>query len=68
MRETRDYNFGNMIEFGIESSLRIPKFLLPFKTDQFIRKFSPSSSLNLAYNYQRRPDYIRTLVNTSLIL
>jgi outer membrane protein assembly factor BamA len=66
LRETRDYNFGNMIEFGIESRLRIPKFLLPFKTDQFIRKFSPSSSLNLAYNYQRRPDYIRTLANASL--
>lgn len=66
LRETRDYSFGNMLELGAETSLRIPKFLLPFKSEHFIRKFSPSTTLSLAYNYQRRPDYIRTLANASL--
>jgi outer membrane protein assembly factor BamA len=66
LRETREYNFGNMLELGAETSLRIPKFLLPLKTEQFIRKYSPSTTLTLGYNYQRRPDYIRTLANASL--
>jgi len=54
-----------MQEFGVEARLRIPKFLLPFKTEQFIRKFNPTTNMRLSYNYQKRPDYIRTLANAS---
>jgi outer membrane protein assembly factor BamA len=54
-----------MQEFGVESRLRIPKFLLPFKTDRFIRKYNPQTNFRLSYNYQKRPDYIRTLANAS---
>jgi len=54
-----------MQEFGVEARLRIPKFLLPFKSDQFIRKFNPQTTIRLSYNYQKRPDYIRTLANAS---
>lgn len=54
-----------MQEFGIEARLRIPKFLLPVRTDQFIRKYNPQTNIRLSYNYQKRPDYIRTLVNAS---
>ena len=54
-----------MQEFGVEAKLRIPKFLLPFKTEQFIRKYNPQTNIRLSYNYQKRPDYIRTLANAS---
>ncbi|MCP4310508.1 MAG: hypothetical protein GY790_04545, partial [Bacteroidetes bacterium] len=54
-----------MQEFGIEARLRIPKFLLPFKTDQFIRRYNPQTNIKLSYNYQKRPDYTRTMVNAS---
>ncbi len=54
-----------MQEFGVEARLRIPKFLLPFRTDQFIRKYNPQTNIRLSYNYQKRPDYIRTLANAS---
>ncbi|MEZ5072530.1 MAG: BamA/TamA family outer membrane protein [Bacteroidales bacterium] len=54
-----------MQEFGVEARLRIPKFLLPFKTDQFIRQFNPQTNIRLSYNYQNRPMYIRTLANAS---
>ncbi len=54
-----------MQEFGIEARLRIPKFLLPVRTDQFIRKYNPQTNIRLSYNYQKRPDYIRTLANAS---
>jgi len=54
-----------MQEFGVEARLRIPKFLLPVKTTQFIRKYNPQTNIRLSYNYQKRPDYIRTLANAS---
>jgi len=54
-----------MQEYGVETRLRIPKFLLPFKTDQFIRRYNPQTNIRLSYNYQKRPDYIRTLANAS---
>jgi outer membrane protein assembly factor BamA len=54
-----------MQEFGVEARLRIPKFWLPVKTVQFIRKYNPQTNIRLSYNYQKRPDYIRTLANAS---
>jgi outer membrane protein assembly factor BamA len=54
-----------MQEFGVEARLRIPKFLLPVRTVQFIRKYNPQTNIRLSYNYQKRPDYIRTLANAS---
>ncbi|MEA3460930.1 MAG: BamA/TamA family outer membrane protein, partial [Bacteroidota bacterium] len=54
-----------MQEFGVEARLRIPKFLLPVRTDQFIRKYNPQTNIRLSWNYQKRPDYIRTLANAS---
>jgi outer membrane protein assembly factor BamA len=52
--------FGTMQELGVEARLNLPQFILPFKTDQFIRKFNPETNLNFSYNFQKRPDYTRT--------
>ena len=65
IKESSSGDFGNMIELGTEANLNIPKFLLPFRTEQFIKKFNPKTALKLAYNYQRRPDYTRTVANAS---
>ncbi len=54
-----------MQEFGVEARLRIPKFLLPFKTDRFIRRFNPQTNIRLSYNYQKRPQYTRTMASAS---
>jgi len=54
-----------MVEFGVEGRIRFPKFLLPFKTEQFIRKYNPQTNLSAALNFQRRPDYTRTIANAS---
>jgi outer membrane protein assembly factor BamA len=56
---------GIMQEYGIEARIKIPKLLLPVRTDQFIRKYNPQTTMRLSYNYQKRPDYIRTLANAS---
>ena len=65
LREVNEAGYGNMIEFGVEGRLKIPKFMLPFKTEQFIREFNPQTNILLSYNYQRRPDYTRTIANAS---
>jgi outer membrane protein assembly factor BamA len=65
IKETGTGNLGKMVELGTEASLNIPKFLLPFHTDQFIKKYNPKTTMKLAYNYQSRPDYTRTVANAS---
>lgn len=53
----------NTREFGLEGSLAIPKFLSPIKGDRFFNYQVPQTNLTLGYNYQRRPDYTRTITN-----
>ncbi|MCK5463195.1 MAG: BamA/TamA family outer membrane protein, partial [Bacteroidales bacterium] len=65
IKEIDQEGFGNMIELGIEARLTIPKFLLPFKTEQFIRKYNPKTSTSVSYNYQHRPDYTRSVFQTT---
>lgn len=50
-------------ELGAEARLNINKFLLPFRTTQFIKKYNPKTAVTLAYNYQKRPIYTRTIGN-----
>ncbi|MGD2034093.1 MAG: BamA/TamA family outer membrane protein [Bacteroidales bacterium] len=57
--------FDPMKEFGVETSLTFPKFLVPFNAEKFTRKFNPRTMVNISYNYQDRPDYIRTIASTS---
>jgi hypothetical protein len=53
-------------EYGIETSLRLPEFLIPFlKTEGFIKKYNPSTTILAAYNYQNMPFYNRTMANAT---
>ncbi len=53
-------------EYGIETSLRFPKFLFPFlEKESFIKKYNPSTTLLAAYNYQDMPVYTRTMANAT---
>ena len=54
------------MEYGAETSLRFPKFLLPFiKTEGFIKKYNPTTTLLAAYNYQKLPFYTRKMANAT---
>lgn len=53
----------NTIELGAEGKIYFPKFLLPIRSIEFVKKYRPKTSLSALYNYQRRPDYTRDLVN-----
>jgi outer membrane protein assembly factor BamA len=53
-------------EFGVETSLRFPKFVLPLlKTEEFIKKYNPTTTSLLAYNYQDLPTFTRTMGNAT---
>jgi outer membrane protein assembly factor BamA len=53
-------------QYGVETSLRLPGFFLPFiKMERFVKKYSPSTSIQAAYNYQNLPVYNRTVANAT---
>lgn len=53
-------------EYGVETSLRLPDFLMPFiKSEEFVKKYNPSTTIIAAYNYQDMPFYIRTMANSA---
>lgn len=53
-------------EYGFETSLRLPKFLLPFiKTESFIKKYNPTTTLLAAYSYQAMPAFTRTIATAT---
>ncbi|MCB0792270.1 MAG: BamA/TamA family outer membrane protein [Flavobacteriales bacterium] len=54
----RDVLF-NTVEIGPEVTLRLPRPWLP--ANWFSRSATPRTVLSALYNYQRRPDYTRTL-------
>ena len=51
---------------GIETKITLPKFLAPLKPVNFFRFATPQTLMSLSYNYQRRPDYTRTIIRASL--
>ncbi|HEC42558.1 MAG TPA: outer membrane protein assembly factor [Bacteroides sp.] len=65
LRQSDQQGFGNMIELGTEARLTLPQFLLPFKTEDFIRKYNPKTNISASYNYQKRPEYTRSIMQTT---
>jgi len=55
--------FRNTYEYGAEAILQIPRFMLPIRSISFVRRYNPRTNLSVAYNYQLRPDYTRTIAN-----
>ena len=53
------------LEYGSEATLNIPKFLIPFNSMSFRKKYNPRTYFTIAYNYQNRPDFTRTMANIS---
>lgn len=57
----------NTVELGPEVTVRFPQFLIPFMPcGRFARSAAPRTLFSLSYNYQRRPDYTRTVARFSL--
>lgn len=56
-------DYFNTREFGIESSIMIPKLLGPGMYINNFERFLPKTVVSLGYNYQKRPEYTRTISN-----
>ena len=53
-------------EYGVETSLRFPKFMVPFlKTERFIKEYNPSTTFLAAYDWQNMPFYNRAMANAT---
>jgi outer membrane protein assembly factor BamA len=53
-------------EYGLETTLRLPKFLFPFlKKEGFIKTFNPTTTILAAYNYQDLTFFTRTMANAT---
>jgi len=55
--------YFNTRELGIETSLTFPKLLGPGRLINVFRDFLPKTIFTLGYNFQRRPEYTRTISN-----
>ncbi len=56
----------NTREYGMEASVTLPKFWAPFSADRIFSYQVPQTVFSTGYNYQRRPDYTRTITNLRL--
>ncbi|MFZ0283089.1 MAG: BamA/TamA family outer membrane protein [Bacteroidales bacterium] len=53
-------------EFGLETTLRLPRFLFPFlKIEGFVKNYNPTTTLLAAYNYQDMVFYRRRMANAT---
>ena len=55
--------FRTAMEIGVHASLSIPRFLLPLKGNEFVRRYSPKTLFLISHNFQRRPYYRRTVAS-----
>lgn len=55
--------YFNTRELGAETSLNVPKLLGPGSYIKSFERYLPKTVFNIGYNYQRRPEYTRTISN-----
>ncbi len=55
----------NTLQISPEASLTIPRFLFPFKIVKISKYFRPQTKFKLAYDFQQRPDFTRTIFRTT---
>ena len=59
------YSNNNYTEYGIETSINFPNFLFPFLSSEFKRNVRATTEFGLQYNYQKRPEFLRTMASAS---
>jgi len=51
----------NTYEVGPETKIYIPKFVFPIIAKRIPKRYNPKTTFAIAYNYQHRADYTRTI-------
>jgi outer membrane protein assembly factor BamA len=52
-------------ESGADAKITVPKFIAPFLKADFFKYSTPQTFFNVSYNYQKTPDYTRTIARTA---
>ncbi len=61
------HGLKRIVGTDLNASLVFGKFLGPFfNKEQFVKKYAPKTTIGMTFNYQRRPDYTRTIFTTHL--
>lgn len=60
---TKQTDQGNAFEFGVTTSLALPRFLLPISHEKMRTFRNSSTKLSVSYNIQNRPFYRRSIVS-----
>lgn len=60
-----DYEGNNYTEFGIESRLNFPVFLLPYVKRDWGAQHNAVSEIALQYNFQNRPEFHRRVLTAA---
>ncbi len=55
--------YFNTREFGVESNVTIPKLIGPGRYINAFQSVLPKTVFTVGYNFQRRPEYTRTIAN-----
>lgn len=55
--------YFNTRELGVESKVFVPKLIGPGRTIKAFNSYLPKTVFTAGYNYQRRPEYTRTIAN-----
>ena len=55
----------NSVETGIDAKITVPKYIAPFLKSNFFQYSTPQTFFNISYNYQKRPDYTRTIARSA---
>ncbi|MBN2215456.1 MAG: BamA/TamA family outer membrane protein [Bacteroidales bacterium] len=58
-------DLSRTFELGTETRFEIPKFFLPFRMTEFVKKYSPKTVFALALNHRIEKQYVRTFANAS---
>lgn len=59
------YRF-NSYEYGVSGNVVFPKFLIPWRKENFYKKYRPYTTLGSTYNFQTQPNYTRTIAKANL--
>ena len=65
LKNRSEGKYRSMKEIGAEASIVFPKFFSPLRLESFVKKYAPKTSFSLLFNYQSRPDYTRSIANSS---
>lgn len=55
----------NSYEFGVSTSIDVPRFWLPISKDAMAKFTSATTRMSLSYNIQNRPNYNRSLISAT---